>query len=409
MPVLTDNNMLECFEQYDQNLSEEDAFNFMLQYDKIKHSQYDITTKIIPLTISTTLKTSTSNDACRKCKTNKYLIEDIKNGILVCSKCGIVLSEIIDESAEWRNYDGESNGNARASGVVNHFLPMTSMKTSISGTKKSFLKTANTWSSNYYSEKKILKIMNFIQKICDENNLTKCIFDDTIILYCKLSSVKYIYGKKINKKIIMRGSKKIGFIAACLGQACIMNKKNKVNKDIAKMFDSKLKLVTTKTVTEGRKRFLNLLNIMGLDIDTKTSITINYIKTFCEKLDIYEEEYVEKSMKISNNMQKIEFMSNHKPISLAASIVYVIVNKVKKHKLTKKLVSLKLDISEVTLNKLSHIIESKYDKLVNDEYINKQKQYAEDYKKNMKIPEKLLTTYQQLKLANPKMFAEFEK
>lgn len=378
-------------------LSFDEMNTLMNKFNAITLTTYDLN-KIEPIK-----KVNNSFDKCISCNTNKYLVENYKSGILVCTNCGIVANDVIDNSAEWRNYDGENSGNARTSGIVNHYLPLTSMKTNISGTGKSFLKTANIWSGNDYSEKKIMTNMNYIQKICEKNKIPKCIEHDTVILYCKLNAVKHPFGKNKGKKIIMRGSKKNGFISACLFHAYKKNGINKLNKEIVKMFDIK-----SKAGTEGRKRFLFFLNIARINVDTSTSVINDYIINFCDALQITEEKYITLALKLSKNINKIGFMTNHKPISVAASIIYVIVVKYKKIKMSKKMISIKLDISEITLNKLYTTILSKIDKLTNDKYIESYIKKLEEITQNLKVPKHLSETYSYLEKVDPKIFVNID-
>lgn len=380
------------------SFSDEDMIMMFDKYTQIKNTTYDLSL-INPFNNKQPKKDDQCVDWCDVCDSNGYLHENTKEGILTCSNCGLVIREIIDESAEWRNYEGDSTNNVRTSGIMHHYLPHTSMKTNIGGHTNSFLKRANTWSNNNYLEKKRMTNMCFITKICRKNDILKCIEDDAIILYCKLSDVKHPFGANKGKNIIMRGTKKTGFIAACLYYSFSKNNNNKTNKEIAAMFDVKVKIVT-----EGRKKFLSLFNLISYDISTKSSVTEAYIHGFCEKLNVVEKDKIELSLRIAKNMQMIGFLSSHKPISIAAIIIYVVIEKTTGKEIQRKLVSAKLDVSGATLEKLHKIMTEKYEKLIDDDLVMKHKEKLDSIRKNITPPKQLVNLYDSYRKLNPHLF-----
>ena len=97
-----------------------------------------------------------NDNECPECKTSDHIIEDHQKGIIVCSNCGCVLSNIIDSNPEWKQYDddGKAEG-SRCSYVTNPFLPQSSLGTTIGGTGKSRIKTLHGWSAMPYKERSL--------------------------------------------------------------------------------------------------------------------------------------------------------------------------------------------------------------------------------------------------------------
>jgi transcription initiation factor TFIIIB Brf1 subunit/transcription initiation factor TFIIB len=50
---------------------------------------------------------------CFKCKSDG-VFEDHSSGDVVCQNCGAVQDRVIDEGAEWRNFEDEPDNHARA-------------------------------------------------------------------------------------------------------------------------------------------------------------------------------------------------------------------------------------------------------------------------------------------------------
>ncbi len=378
------------------NFSDFDINKITEEFKKISETKYDLN-NLTPIGIE---KKEIIKNICISCETDKYLVEDFKQGIIVCNNCGIVLKELFDESAEWKSYSGETTENARTSGVLNPYLPNISMKISIGGKTKSFLKTANTWSTNKYDEDKIIKIMCYIQKICSKYKIPKNIEQDTNILYCKLSQARHTNGKNKGKYFINRGHRKSGYIAACLFYGCKKNGFNILKKDLAKMFG-----ITQKNVSNGRKKILYYKKLLSLELDTSTSIIDDYINIYSEKLGIKDNNIIKIAEKLAKNIRLLGFISNHKPISIASAIIYLVVQKNNNTpKLTQKLISIKLNISEVTLIKLYKLIESKYDKLLNDNYINEYIKNIEKIKKTLTLPTNIITSINYMKKYNKEIY-----
>lgn len=83
------------------------------------------------------------NAKCQECK-GESLIQNTKQGNIVCQICGLVQSSrIIDETAEWRNFgddDGNKTNMNRIGGVINPYVSNSGIETSVMG------KNANLYS-----------------------------------------------------------------------------------------------------------------------------------------------------------------------------------------------------------------------------------------------------------------------
>ena len=184
---------------------------------------------------------------CYECKTSDKLVKDYSQGIIVCSFCGIVVSNILDDSPEWKQYADDKDTVGRCSQPTNYFLPVSSLSTTISCSGRNKVKMLQDWNAMPYKERSLNLVFKEIQNKCQKGNIVKYIEDDAKILYKNISDCKYTSGKHIGKPIVFRNVNRKGIIAACIFYSCKRNGRTRSPKEIANIFNLKSKLkVTTK-------------------------------------------------------------------------------------------------------------------------------------------------------------------
>jgi len=326
---------------------------------------------------------------CKNCDTLDKIVEDTAQGILVCVGCGSVISELFDEHPEWKQYTGDDNNKeslARCSQPTNFFLPQSSLGTSIAGSNRNKIKILHSWGSMPYKERSLNLILKEIQNRCREGGIFKCIEDDAKILYKIISESKHKQGKNIGKTIIIRGSNRRSLVAACVFFACKKNKITRSPKEIANLFKLKYK-----DVTKGCKIFLKFIKMQKLQYDIQISNPEHFIKRYCRKLHL-PNKYIDQAIKIAKNIQKLDLASMHTPESVATGSILLIID-INNLNIEKKEISIKFEVSEVTISKTFKKIGQYKNILVNDELTDKlAKILAEDQKKIV-MPEKLKTMY----------------
>ena len=102
---------------------------------------------------------------CKTCETEDKIIEDTSQGIVVCTGCGTIISELYDETPEWKQYIGDDDKEtvARCSNPTNFFLPQSSLGTNISGSSRCRLKILHNWSTMPYKERSLNIVLKEIQ------------------------------------------------------------------------------------------------------------------------------------------------------------------------------------------------------------------------------------------------------
>ena len=292
---------------------------------------------------------------CNNCNSNN-IYRDVCRGYMVCNECGMILTDILDTTAEWRYYnsdDSKSVDPSRCGCPINPYLPKSSLGTLIAS-KNINLTRIHQWNSMPYNERSLLNVFDDITHRCYKHNIAKSVIDDAIFYYKKIH----------DSKVITRGAIRKGIKAACVLIACQKKKISMVPRDIAKIFD-----VKTTDITRGCKKFYELIgNIEALsEIENLTSD--DYVQRFCKKLSL-NTKYIDIAKTVAKKTEELQITCENTPPSIAAGSILLVCN-VLNLTIGKKQVASGCNISEVTITKTYRkMIPHKKDLLPSDEYID---------------------------------------
>jgi len=293
------------------------------------------------------------------CKITDNIISS--NNSTICTKCGNTMSSLSTE-AEWRYYgasDTKSSNPTRCGMPVNTLLPKSSMGSTISmqnnNKNMNQIRRINIWSGSMpYKERSLYLVFTSIQDAGKLHGLSKKIIEDS----------KNIY-KLISEKKISRGANRKGIIASCVYFACKLNDVPRSTKEIAKMFDLNITVMT-----KGCKLFQNIIQLNELRdsiinthiIHTDTIVSLDFIERFCSKLGMGPDT-IEEINKIAENAEKFNLVGQNTPPSVASGCIYLycILNSLE---VSKKDISDICLISEVTINKCYKALNEHLDKLL---------------------------------------------
>lgn len=331
----------------------------------------------------------TSRKFCNRCQTEDYVTNDISNGNAVCTGCGEVVSNIMDSSPEWRNYDDSKKSVSRCSAPTNHFLTQSSLGTSIACSSRSKIKILHGWSSMPYKERSLHNVLLEIQNRCRSASILKCIEDDAKILYKNISECKHLTGKNKGKSIIIRGKNRKSLIAACVYFACKKKNCTRSQKEIATIFDLEFT-----DITKGCKTFLKLLKIKQMEYECNSSTPEHFVKRFCTKLKM-DKDYITKTVDIAKNIQKLNIASKHTPLSVATGSILLIVD-MYNMQLTKKNIASNFGVSEVTITKAYKKLEQYKDIIADNSKTDAYLTAVEKRKQSITMPKTLLKRYNEV-------------
>ena len=306
-------------------------------------------------------------DICPNCNISDHIIEDHSQGILVCDNCGQVIDYVMDANPEWRAYEDDKGGNdnGRCSQPINKLLPQSSLGTSIGGGAwRSRLKTLHSWSAMPYKERSLNTVFKEIHARCAKANIVKCIEDDAKIMYKSISESKHVVGKNKGKYIIIRGANRRSLIAACVFYACKKKGMTRSPKEISDLFDLKYT-----EITRGCKNFIKMIKIRKLNMTIGTTQPEHFIIRFCNELKI-KKEYVSEALTIAKNIKRLNIASDHTPFSIATGSILLMASRNEIPSITKRRLSNKFGVSEVTITKAYNKLRGYLDILCNDTKTN---------------------------------------
>ena len=273
-----------------------------------------------------------NNQIC-SCGSTEVVIDDCMQ---LCAKCSSIIGKVIDNTAEWRFYGGDSKSDdpSRCGLPINNLLPKSSLSSMIGGNKYSgnnnirIIRKYQMWNAMPYNERTLWNVFEKLTGISLTNGIPQKIIDDAKVLY-----------KRASEKKISRGDNKEGLIASCIYHACLMNNHPRSSKEIAKMFD-----INPVTLNKGNSRFQTLLQI-----NVVSSSPSDFISRYCSILDMKMED-IDNCKKLVKFLEENEIMSDNSPTSSCAAILFYYSSK-KNLGYNKKQFAEVCNVSEVTVIK----------------------------------------------------------
>jgi transcription initiation factor TFIIB len=299
---------------------------------------------------------------CANCGENSDVNDYVENdGYIICTKCGLVVSNRISDNAEWNNYvGGKSNSRCGTSIKTTEINPFANEMSSFmpKGVKNLCIKDGKIIKYDI-SRIHIQSTFNHLQKSFSQvenllDNITNDKYSKRVVI-----TAKTLWGEIMEAKKITRAGVRKGMIACCLYYACINHDCTRSPIEICNDFG----MSDTKQFNKGDKEFKETFeNIPKWSyLLVKTSKSDDYFGRFCSSLEMdhlikegtsfaLSKECREIFDKIENNLIGLF------PKSSACGIIYWVL-KNKKIPITKTKISKSLGVCNPTLSKTVKIIE----------------------------------------------------
>jgi transcription initiation factor TFIIIB Brf1 subunit/transcription initiation factor TFIIB len=283
---------------------------------------------------ATSSASTDDNDAkCNVCNSTSIIVEDGQN---VCTNCCAIMGRVIDNGAEWRYYGAEDSRDddpTRCGMPTNHLLPKSSLGSMIGGKRGESrdirrIRMYQMWNSMPYWERSLYNVFEQLSANTVNYGIPSKVLDDAKVLY-----------KKASEKKISRGENKEGLIASCIYFACLLNKIPRSPKEVSRMFNIDLNVLT-----KGNARFQSLLQI-----NVESSEAEDFIARFGSKLNMDYDDVV-KCKELAKRLEELEIVSENSPTSVAAGTLYYYAI-FKDMDYSKKQIADICEVSEVTITK----------------------------------------------------------
>ena len=300
-----------------------------------------------------------ARDSCDLCDSVIMITEE---GFYACSnpKCGVLFKDRMDETAEWRYYGANDNGNSdptRCGMPINPLLAQSSYGCKVVCNGKSTyemrkIRRYTEWQSMPYKEKAQYDEFQHIKVMASNSGIPKYIIDDALI-----------YHKKISEQKTFRALNRDGIIAASIYISGRINNYPRTAKEIAAIFQ-----LDNTSATKGCKNAITILNKLekNMESEEKTVLCqtkpISFIERYCSKLNI-NKELTKVCQFIAVRVEANNLMPENTPHSVAAGIVYFVAQTCNLN-ISKRDVKSVSEISEVTINKCYKKLEKMEDQLL---------------------------------------------
>jgi transcription initiation factor TFIIB len=259
----------------------------------------------------------------------------IDSGEQVCEICGTIMSKVIDEGAEWRNYeDGKGEDQSRTGFATSELLPESSYGSIVShrgiSSNNSIMKSIqrlSCWSLSSNSQRSWMGIFDSIQLSCNHAGLPKAIMIDACGLYKQLEDAQKVRGE--TRRAMMGGAVYV---------ACRNNGVPRSHEEIAKLF-----IVNIRSLCKAITHFSQTNN-------TVLSTQIGIAERICASLSLNDDsrnKIMESLIEIST---KSEDEFEHTPKTIVAGVVAKVMGLKTKQEM--KVVSDVSGVSSLSIHKL---------------------------------------------------------
>jgi len=257
----------------------------------------------------------------------------IDDGEYVCLKCGDVGDRIIDEGAEWRNYDNKEE-TSRAGFTTSDLLPESSYGSIISfrgisstNLRMKAIQRLSTWSVSSNSERSWLTIFDNITTACNSKSLPKSIIMDACGLYKQMEDAQKV-----------RGETRRALMGAAVYTACQQNQAARTHEEIAELFK-----VSIRSLCKAVPRFSKNENSV---LETQLGIA----ERLCSTLNLNNEQRDRIFLKLDEISTKSEDDFEHTPKTIVAGVTAYILGLRTKQEMVK--VSEASGVSALSIHKL---------------------------------------------------------
>jgi transcription initiation factor TFIIB len=268
------------------------------------------------------------------CQEHSFTIDE---GQYVCEHCGTITDTVIDEGAEWRQYeDTKGEDQCRTGFATSDLLPNSSYGSIVSykriasnNTTLKNIQRLSCWSMYSNSERSWMGIFDAIQLSCTHAGLPKAIIVDACGLYKQMEDAQKV-----------RGETRRACMGASVFVACRNNGASRTHDEIADMFH-----VNIRSLCKAIARFTQTENTV---LDTQIGIA----ERLCSSLgfnDTQREKVLDTLYMLS---EKSEDEFEHTPKTIVAGVVSFISGALTKP--TMKPISDASGVSVLSIHKIVH-------------------------------------------------------
>lgn len=228
---------------------------------------------------------------------------EISDGERICTCCGSILGNHIDEGAEWRQYGNTEEDPSRTGTITSELLPNSSYGSMMmrrrvpnqSEEAKTILKLSS-WSFSSHGERSWMSIFDAIQSTAIRSGLPKAIVMDACGLF-----------KNVEEAQKTRGETRRALMAGAVFSACRQHNATRSHEEVASLFH-----VSIRSLCKALSRFENGISSV---LDTQLGIA----ERLCADLALGDVE----RERVVMSLQKLPEME-HTPKTIVAGVMSIV-------------------------------------------------------------------------------------
>ena len=259
----------------------------------------------------------TNLERCPACNKSSFVLDD-NSGELVCSTCGIVISENRESvGPEWRSFANDGVDKSRVgsgTSITMHDMGLSTVIGSVnkdatgkplSSTMKKSIERLRTWDSrsqvNTSIDKSLRQALSEMDKLKDKLSLTDNVIEKSAYIYRKANEKKLVKGRSIH-----------GLVAACVYAACRDTETPRTLDDVADGINIR------------RKDVARCYRLIFRELDLKMPVAdpVNGIARIASIAGLGEKTK-RKAIALLNKAKKIGMVAGKDPMGLAAAALYL--------------------------------------------------------------------------------------
>jgi transcription initiation factor TFIIB len=291
------------------------------------------------------------NNGCPQCG-SLNLVTDETNGEVVCSQCGLVITEnALDRAPEWRAYTlEERRSKSRTGAPIRYSIFDKGLHTTINGFRDAsgnslsgkakrrawrLRKWQNSTRVRDSRNRNLMQAMNELQMLSEKLHVSSSIKELAAVIY-----------RKALDEDLTRGRTIAGITAAALYVACRFTETPKTLNDIVK--------VSARNRGEVSRAYRLLVRILKIEMPSHDPL--NYVSRIAAKANI-SGEVQGVAVKILRKAKRKRLTMGKDPLGVASAVLYIACQK-EGENVTQKEISEAAGVTEVTLrNRKKELVE----------------------------------------------------
>lgn len=301
------------------------------------------------VTVKDNGNTEKNRKQCMRCGEGTCY-KDNDEGRYLCKTCGVDNGPIVQDTAEWRYYQGDKKKNPiRCGYVLENGSPFNGAGgLVILGCGKEYYRRVHKWNQMDYKEVALMNDFTDMKKYCYKDSLPAFVLEDAKTYYRLIKTTC----NKIGRAPLRRAN-----MAVCVYFSCRLNKINRELKDIGRLFE-----VDNKKMSEAINDFhkcFHYLESMGVEIPGyiwEPTTSQDYIRYYGKVFEM-DDDVIELCVYVANMVDMLGLIADNIPHSIGITCLNLVCSVLNVNHVNRKLLAQKCSISEVTIIKSTKRLE----------------------------------------------------